>query len=150
MRHAKSDWSGPIGDYERPITQKGVDRTKAIVEALQNDRVKLTHAWVSPYLRAKMTLEVVLEEFQEIHEEEVDEIVSSGMPRLIKQKILAFHNEFPESSLIIIGHDPSMSSLASELSDKSIYMRTSEVCALNFDGQKFSFIKYYSRNSPDT
>lgn len=142
MRHAKSDWSGPTGNYERRISDKGIYRTRAVVKALSEDGHQISHAWVSPYLRAKLTLNLVCEQFPDVLIEELKALVSGNVVNRITDKIRE-NETIP--SLVIIGHNPSLSSLASTLCNEDIFMRTSDTCVVLYEDGNFSKLKYYSR-----
>jgi phosphohistidine phosphatase len=61
MRHAKSDWNQPAGDFERPLLPQGSQDAKLIGKALAGHLPSQTVIWSSDARRAAQTAYIVAE-----------------------------------------------------------------------------------------
>jgi len=99
-------------DRERPLTPKGVKKMKEIARAMQAMDLELDHIWSSPYRRARQTAEIVAE----VYDQRVDLIDALGAEASPKKFFEAFSKIRPRSgSLLLVGHEPFLSSLMSLL-----------------------------------
>ena len=120
MRHAKSDWSGPqISDFERPINKRGT-RNAIRVGQWMNENNHIPQKIISsPALRAKETIELVVEQISKFNLEDLtyeDELYLAGFTQLIE-----FINTFKDKvqSLMLVGHNPGIENLVNYLCDRS-------------------------------
>ena len=61
IRHAKSDWNYSIqDDMNRPISKKGVNKTKKICEFLKKKKLLFDEIFCSPSTRTKETLDIII------------------------------------------------------------------------------------------
>ena len=61
IRHAKSDWNHGIhDDMSRPISLKGINRTKKICELLKEKKMVFDEVFCSPSKRTKETLDIIV------------------------------------------------------------------------------------------
>ncbi len=120
MRHAKSDWSGPqISDFERPINKRGTRNAIRIGGWMNENNHTPQKIISSPALRAKETIELVVEQISKFNLEDLtyeDELYLAGFTQLIE-----FINTYKDKvqSLMLVGHNPGIENLVNYLCDRS-------------------------------
>ena len=151
LRHAKSDHDSSKWktDGERPLSKKGILRQNLCSVTMKKLGIAIEKAWVSPYIRAKQTFEIVQNVMKlKCVVEFKPELVAFGNPdKIITQLIIEFENN-PEISLLLVGHNPLLSELlAIIVGDSNIDMKTSEVAWIKFTEVGSSkLMKYYNRD----
>jgi len=120
MRHAKSDWSGPqISDFDRPINKRGTRNAIRIGGWMNENNHTPQKIISSPALRAKETIELVVEQISKFNLEDLtyeDELYLAGFTQLIE-----FINTYKDKvqSLMLVGHNPGIENLVNYLCDRS-------------------------------
>ena len=136
VRHAiADDMTGYEDDSLRPLTAKGREKMKRIVTALKELGVQPDLIVSSPYLRASQTASVLAKGLK--YKEELlysDFLVPMGEP---SDMIGEINEKFSVDELMLVGHEPNISSLASVLlagnTDLSINFKKGGVCCLSVD-----------------
>ena len=110
MRHGialeRYDWDGP--DHTRPLSEPGMDRTRAVAEALQEKKLMTIDAiWTSPYVRARQTAEIVATVFEVPITE--CEALACGAAFSGLRKVFQKNN--PPERILLTGHEPDMGEL---------------------------------------
>jgi phosphohistidine phosphatase len=140
VRHAIAVDFGTPGfenDSLRPLTDKGREKMRRIAEALKELGVKPDLIVSSPYLRASQTASILVKALN--YKEELiysDNLIpmaeSSDMIEEIRKK-------YSVDELMLVGHEPSISSLASALLTGNPSLSTSfkkgGVCCLSVEDQ---------------
>ncbi|MHA2504737.1 MAG: SixA phosphatase family protein [Candidatus Kariarchaeaceae archaeon] len=147
VRHAKSahDYSKWKTDDIRPLASKGRSRQAKTSKGMLEQGITYSHIWVSPFLRAQQTLEIIQSTFgTSIEPEVVDELRVWGDPRLVQGMILDFARNNPDSKLLIVGHNPNISSMAEIMTGEYISMSTSDVVRMNV-AETSTLIEYLPR-----
>jgi phosphohistidine phosphatase len=138
IRHAIAVEPGTPGyeeDSLRPLTEKGCKKMHMIAKGLRTFDVKLDLILSSPYLRACQTAEILADVFKM-----TDRLAFSEnlIPMSAANQLIGEINErYSVDSLAIVGHEPALSSLISELlagsPTISINMKKGGVCCLALD-----------------
>ena len=136
VRHAiADDMTGYEDDSLRPLTAKGREKMKRIVTALKELGVQPDLIVSSPYLRASQTASILAKGLK--YKEELlysDFLVPMGEP---SDMIGEINEKFSVDELMLVGHEPNISSLASVLlagnTDLSINFKKGGVCCLSVD-----------------
>jgi phosphohistidine phosphatase len=141
IRHAKAEQSGP-SDFERQLTDRGaVDATEA-GQWLANRGVEPDHALVSSAVRAQQTWEAVNEgggwDLEGSFDDALYEAGTESALDLVRETDEAVR------TLVVVGHNPTMASLATLLDDGNgddeagnevaVGFPTSAVAVLTYDG----------------
>ena len=152
-RHAKSSWDYPeLSDFERPLNKRGKRDAPFMGKILKDLRIMPDIIVSSPALRAYFTARIIANRI----EYPLDEIVTSetiyeaDASELI-ELIQSVDDEY--DSLMLFGHNPSLTETSNFLSDKSLNnIPTSAVVCIEFDvdnwedvktdGGKFIFFEY--------
>jgi phosphohistidine phosphatase len=140
MRHgiaADRDSLGASDDASRPLTPEGKLKLRASAKGL--GRLKVEWDWVitSPLKRAVETGDVVIDELGATVARDTCEALTPGDASA--HKVISFLSQHPErSSVLLVGHEPSISQLASELVGAShsanFAFRKGACCMITFDG----------------
>ena len=139
LRHGIAVERGTPGykkDSERPLTKEGEDKMHQIAEAMLGMELKFDLILSSPYIRAAQTAQIVANEL----DEEVtftDALIPDGNPL----DLIAEINDEKPQRLLLVGHEPDLSRLASVLitggSDAVIELKKGGLCKLTSDKLTF-------------
>ncbi len=114
MRHGDAALDA-ASDSVRPLTQCGCDESRLMANWLQNQKVSIERVLVSPYLRARQTLETVRGVLTLPATEEVlSELTPGGDIDLVGDYLVALAAEGVES-VLVISHLPLVGYLVAEL-----------------------------------
>jgi phosphohistidine phosphatase len=140
MRHGVAADQGSLGapdDFSRPLTPDGKLKLKVIAKGLS--RLKVQWDWVvtSPLKRAVETGDAVSEALGTAAPRDVCDALAPG--DVSAQKVTSFLAQHPDrSSVLLVGHEPSLSRLASEFvgaSDSAnLAFKKGGCCMITFDG----------------
>jgi phosphohistidine phosphatase len=136
LRHGIAVEPGTPGyerDSERPLIPKGERRLRAVAAAMKKLDLSFDLILSSPFVRARQTVEIVVEELKlKKHLRFSDDLVPGGNPKTLIHAL----NELkpaPEN-LLLVGHEPSLSRLISLLvsggADAAIEMKKGGLCKL--------------------
>lgn len=138
VRHAIAEDAGTSGhedDSLRPLTEKGGDKMKKIASALRDLGVEPDLIVSSPYVRASQTASILAKTLK--YKDELvynDSLVPMGEPG---DMIGEINEKYSVDELMLVGHEPSLSALASVLlagnSDLVIHLKKGGVCCLSVD-----------------
>lgn len=140
VRHAIAE---DAADYEddslRPLTEKGREKMKRIASALAGLGVAPDLIVSSPYVRASQTASVLAKELN--YKEELaysDSLLPMGKA---SDMIGEINEKYSVDELMLVGHEPSLSSLAGILlagsPDLSINFKKGGVCCLSVDDLRY-------------
>ena len=105
LRHAKSDWGDEsLPDFDRPLNHRGRKAAKAVGHEMRDRGIRPELVIASPAIRAKETVEHVLEGLGEnLRVREVRRIYEAG-----KGPLLEIVRDAPDDvdHLMIVGHNP--------------------------------------------
>ncbi len=130
-RHAKSSWDDPSqSDFERPLNKRGLRDAPMMAKLLRSKGVLPQIIVSSPALRAKTTAEIYHKAIggELIYDERIYEASAMALKYLIDEYLIRCN------SLMIVGHNPGLTSLNDRLSDMSIYnLPTAAVVGIEFE-----------------
>tara|TARA_Y100000996_G_C22526893_1_gene644833 strand:- start:469 stop:963 length:495 start_codon:yes stop_codon:yes gene_type:complete len=116
MRHGKSDWESYLGnDFSRNISEIGIKKTNFIGSYLQKEKIRIKKIICSPSTRTRETMELVLKYLDCKPEIEFVEKIYSGN-EIDLLKVLK-SNKNSCTSILVIGHEPTLSSFIETISD---------------------------------
>jgi phosphohistidine phosphatase len=140
MRHgiaADRDNLGTSDDASRPLTPEGKVKLRGIAKGL--GRLKVGWDWVitSPLKRAIETGDVVMDVLGAGVARDTCEALTPGGVSV--HRVISFLSQHPErSSVLLVGHEPSISQLASELIGAShsanFAFKKGGCCMISFEG----------------
>ncbi len=128
LRHAKSDWyAGISNDLERPLNKRGRRSAAAVGSLLAETGHVPNLVLCSPATRARQTVEIAIaagdwtcptETVDELYYGTVDDTVTLACKRLVPL-------------LMIVGHEPTMSSTLDYLTGAELRMPTGAMARVN-------------------
>jgi len=129
MRHAKSDWAdSSIPDHDRPLNARGRASAPLMAQWIQSHQSIPEVVLCSTAVRTRQTLELLIETWSsgspEIHF--LEELYLAPAASILS--IASKHNQ--RSALMVLGHNPGMSDLASYLAQSTFDMPTGAIAIL--------------------
>jgi phosphohistidine phosphatase len=120
LRHAKSDWS-TLGqqDFERPLVKRGINDALLISQYIQDKKHSVDAVFCSSAVRTKETFDLCAHSFNFSIEKAtyLDELYFGSVDKAIKL-IKGQNNDL--SSVLLVGHNPTMHILLEEITGKTI------------------------------
>ncbi len=141
VRHAKSSWDfSNIHDYERPLLEVGIERTKKIIKHLKKQDTRPDLIMSSHALRARDTARMIADGLSfpiekmmimnEIYHGDIDEIINL---------ITTLSND--TKKVMIVGHNPTLTTLSNKFLEEPIdWLPTSGVVCIEFKTDKWENI----------
>jgi len=130
----REKWDGP--DSQRPLTPKGVDKTRQAAAGLLHLEVTPTHLLTSPYVRARETAKQVRDALEFRQEIQVcDELLPTAPP----DKLLVLLSSLPQDACVIcVGHEPHLGEAAGLVlfgePVPGLSLKKAGACSFSFDG----------------
>ena len=131
VRHAKSDWNDPtLGDKDRPLNARGRKAAKLLGEKfLELDYVP-DRVLCSSAERTQQTLKGLMQSWAQYSEQALPEVLYFdelylAAPEAIR-RIYEEHSG-TRAGVLMIGHNPGMELLASELLGEMVEMKTAHM-----------------------
>ena len=115
IRHAKSSWEEPgLGDFERPLNDRGKKDAPEMAQRLKNKKVEVDHFVTSPAKRAYKTAKI----FAEAYNVKKDQIQQEKQlyladPEEFKNIIASLDNA--HKTVAIFSHNPGITEFANSL-----------------------------------
>lgn len=107
MRHGEASLQAP-SDMQRPLTDRGITQTKALLNRYAKDFSCIKTIYASPYLRAQQTAQLV-SDLIGIPVSTMTSITPDGNPRRVCNEL--FEAEEGAGDMIIVTHMPFVGSL---------------------------------------
>ena len=137
VRHAKSDWSDPgLDDHDRPLADRGRRDAPRMAAELADRGFRADLVLSSTAERARATAEYFADELRrEVHTSE--ELYAAPADTLMRALARS-----GAGSVLLVGHDPGISELASRLSRGRIeHMPTCAVATFEWDADDWDAIE---------
>ena len=149
VRHAKSahDYTRWPTDSVRPLSDIGIRRQNECSKGMYSKNISFNTIWVSPFTRALQTLEIIQNNYQT----DITPIIKNslevwGEPSDVRQEIQDWYSISPTDKLLIVGHNPNLSDLVYLLTKHNLYLKTSEVVQITYNGEYFLFKNHLTRS----
>jgi phosphohistidine phosphatase len=127
--------TGGLRDEERPLTREGIEKMTAAARSFPALIGTIDRILTSPLVRAKETAMIAAKEFRaakKVH------IVNELAPGTSIERIYTLLNEHrTEGNVMLVGHEPDLSMLASALigaGSSVIELKKGSLCAISIDG----------------
>ena len=140
FRHAKSSWSHDVSDRDRPLTEKGIQKTEKISITSKNIFFNTEVFYSSPANRALHTASIIINQlnlsFKNLHVEE-------DLYTFESSKLIKFIRDIPNSfsNVICVGHNPAFTNVTNLLSDSNIeHLPTSSWAEITFSQNSWTDI----------
>ncbi len=125
--------SGIAEDSQRQLTKEGKEQLKEVSKGLVKLKIRPCHIFSSPLIRARQTAEIIANTFNHHQNINIIQSLAPGYSFSDLYKDLKAHSPFEE--IFLVGHEPSLSLLASHLlwaNDKlNISFKKASVCRID-------------------
>jgi phosphohistidine phosphatase len=126
-------------DADRPLTSEGKRKLRQIADAMGALELSFDLILSSPYLRARQTAEIIAESLKERKRLELsDSLTPGGSPRKLVD--LLNHLQPSPESILLVGHEPYLSSLISLLvagdASFAVVMKKGGLCKVSTEALK--------------
>lgn len=114
LRHAKSSWDDPeLEDFDRPLGKRGRKAAPEMGKLLASMGLKPDLIICSGAVRARQTLELVLDEWPSPAPRVIyDNAVYMALPEKLMERLRAGTSAEPARHVMIVGHNPGLEELA--------------------------------------
>ena len=147
VRHAKSDWNNEdLSDFDRPLNARGRRNAPDMGKRIKKHALIPDLIWSSGALRARHTAELIAKEIGYPEESIVydDHLYHAGHNSLLEQ---IKQQDDQHRFLMLVGHNPGLTYLASSLGSITIdNIPTAGVALLNFRMNSWSEIAFGKGN----
>ena len=134
LRHAEAEPHGTRRDADRRLTERGERQARAAGIALAKLGVKFDAILYSPKVRASQTAELAAEAWSAQQRKRLQEHPPLAGGFDARQALEALSGVGPAGCLLLVGHEPDLSSLAGELTGGRLDLKKDGVAALRLDG----------------
>jgi phosphohistidine phosphatase len=134
LRHAEAEPHGTRHDADRRLTERGERQARAAGVALAKLGVKFDAILYSPKVRASQTAELAAEAWSAQQRKRLQEHPPLAGGFDARQALEALSSVSPAGCLLLVGHEPDLSSLAGELAGGRLDLKKGGVAALRLDG----------------
>lgn len=133
VRHAKSDWSFDVSDFDRPLNSRGFKNAPQMAKLLAEYTVNPQLLISSPAKRAITTAQIFAEYLAiPMNEIKLEPRIYEAMPNTLLQIISELDNDI--DSVAFFGHNPGLTLLVNYLADENIYnLTTCSIVHIRFD-----------------
>jgi len=131
MRHAKSDWDADYGsDHDRPLNARGARSAESMGRLLAKESLAPALVITSTAVRARTTAEIAAESGNWDCEIVLEpRLYGTGADAAVQVAAAA-----PDlDPIMLVGHQPTWSILASVLTGENVEMKTATVAVIEFD-----------------
>ncbi|MFB3880927.1 MAG: phosphohistidine phosphatase SixA [Armatimonadota bacterium] len=128
MRHGEAEAASISGDEARELTEKGRRDVQTMAEMLIRAGARPECIYTSPLTRARQTAEIVARLLGLVAQP--DSRLRPGAKLGSVQRLV---EELTSASMLLVGHEPDMSSIVFHLTDGRIRMRTGGVARVDAD-----------------
>ena len=132
LRHAKSDWSGSVPDFDRPLAERGRAQAPLAGKWLAKHAGQIDLAIVSPAQRARETWELASAQLVPAPPAQFDDRVYAAPAGRLFDVLLDVPDEV--RTVLLVGHNPGMEQLASRFAGKELIMRTAGIAEFGVAG----------------
>lgn len=135
VRHAKSDWSYNVEDFQRPLNSRGHKDAPKMAKFLKENGFQIDAFVTSPAKRALTTCRYFAETFEHSEIEKKEDLYESHLEDFTKT-ILYLNDDY--SHVALFSHNPGISDFASSLTQNMIEFPTCGVAVFEVDCEEWS------------
>jgi len=141
FRHAKSSFDAP-SDHERVLTDYGQQQAMFMGELLEEKSLSPNYVLCSSALRAKETMDLAMN----AGKWECDSSVTDALYETTAESMLGLINQMSDEdkTIMLVGHEPVWSDLASRLTSDSISFNTAGMACISFSLNHWNEIGFAS------
>ncbi len=140
LRHAKSEWDNTgLPDFERPLAARGRRDAPTMGKALKKRKPLLDMIIASPAVRARETIEAVIEAAKLDIQPQFDESIYGAS----SDTLLALVRRLPKNSscALLVGHNPGFEELVGRLTGAYEPMPTAALACIEFHDDPWEHVQ---------
>ncbi len=130
LRHAKSDWTQPVSDRQRPITSKGARQASEAGEWLAAQPWQIDLALVSPAVRASSAWDLAAAHLDAVPTQRVEDAYTFDGDALLA---LVRRQPADLTTIVVVSHNPAVEELVEALTGRWVLMKTSSLAVVELD-----------------
>ena len=112
LRHAKSSWESYEDDHDRVLSERGRNDASTLGEYLHKNNINFENTLCSSSQRTRETISII----NEVSPHSINEInYLDSLYHATSNKIKEIIQNYSNKSLLIVGHNPGVSELISDL-----------------------------------
>ncbi len=132
LRHAKSDWANPsLSDHNRPLNARGTRAASKMGKHFVENHISPSAVIASTALRVRETFALMLEEWSYEPEMFFEQSLYLASVDTIGSHVRGLHDGW--SDVLLIGHNPGLTSFVSQLANRPLEMPTAAVAIFTSD-----------------
>ncbi|MEI2820256.1 MAG: histidine phosphatase family protein [Marmoricola sp.] len=130
LRHAKSDWTQPVSDRQRPITSRGARQASEAGEWLAAQPWQIDLALVSPAVRASSAWDLAAAHLDAVPTQRVEDAYTFDGDALLA---LVRRQPADLTTIVVVSHNPAVEELVEALTGRWVLMKTSSLAVVELD-----------------
>ena len=134
VRHAKSDWTHEVADFDRPLNERGHKDAPKMAKYLLENGFHIEHFISSPAKRALTTCRYFAETFGNSKIKKVEDLYEALLEDFT-DTIVRIDDEF--SSAALFSHNPTISQYAATLANETLEFPTCGVAVFEIDCEEW-------------
>ena len=146
VRHAKSDWTTNVPDFERPLNERGHKDAPRMAHFLKDTGVEIDQMITSPAKRALTTCRYFAEVFENKNIKKEEELYLASSREFLNT-IYNISDEI--DSVALFSHNEGISEFASSLTEEFLQFPTCGVAIFKIDCDEWSHVSGHDRRLPD-
>ena len=140
FRHGKSDWDADYSDdHARPLAARGQKGARKMGRFVTTARATPDRAIVSSAVRTRETLAIAAEAGAWTGPARVTDAIYDARPEDVLREIQA--EDADAATLVVVGHEPSMSGLVALLTGARAEMKTAAVACIELDVDSWEAVR---------
>jgi phosphohistidine phosphatase len=137
IRHAKSDWSFDLKDFDRPLNPRGMKDAPQMGKHLKSNHIHPDLIMSSSANRAISTARLIANEIgYPLNDIQENDNVYHASPQDILKQIWKVDDKI--DTLFVFGHNPGLSELVEYLSDEPTELKTCCVAVLKLEVEQWA------------
>jgi len=132
VRHAKSDWSAAVPDWDRPLAERGRRDAPEIGAWLVDQVGPVDLVICSPARRAQQTWRLAGTRLEPPAPVRDDERVYGAGPTQLLTVLAELSDELHR--VVLVGHNPGLTELVEHMSGTPVELKTSAIAVLSWPG----------------
>lgn len=140
LRHAKSSWDDPaLADHERPLNHRGQKDAPNVGKWLREHKLLPDLVLCSAALRARQTVEAVVEAAKFASPVHFEERFYDANPETWIDALVNLPEE--ADRVLLVGHNPTLQELVMELSGKMVALPTAALVEISLPLKKWADLR---------
>jgi len=132
LRHAKSSWKdAALSDFERPLKERGREAAEQMGLFLASKKATVSELKVSPAVRTRQTVEIVLRHAPLGVEPQFDQRIYEASLSTLVQVVSEIADG--KQSAMLVGHNPGMEEMLTLLTHETRHMPTGALARITLD-----------------